>query len=1641
MGTSSARPSDLEQFASRSGRADDQVQTHERRLRSAYGEFLSGTEWGVLDIRSMLAGLHEWINWNEIDARWVARIAATFRAAGGDGAIKTLPDAAIHASLKAAGLLGGRKSITFDDPVAYGFPPTSGYTNDPVNTASGNFVEEETDLPFAGLLAGLRFGRVYNSRSDRAGAFGPGWSSWADARLRFGPEGAAYEGPDGQRAVFPRQGDGYGRVLGVGALAEPLPGGGAALAWFSGERWEFDEAGLPVRVTRGPGTDIRLQHDDGRLVALAHAGGARVRVDWDGERIAGLLGTDGRRVSYRYDAAGNLVAAGARAYEIDDDGYVASVIDADGVAEVVNAYDEDGRVIAQLSPFGRHTLISYLPGAVTVTTDQQGGPDNVYIHDEHGRVQVVIDGEGARVAIDYDEWGNPVAVTDRKGAVTVKEWDERAQLVRTTGPTGSEFAVAYDDRGRVVEVAERSGGAVTRYGYDGAERTPCEVTDPEGGVTRMTVADGLVRRIVDPDGVELAFEFDADGNIVASIDADGNVARIERDAAGLPLAAVTPLGHRTTFTYDDDGRLLQRQDPAGGVWRYEYTTAGRPTALVDPTGGREEIRYDEHGRVAATVDPVGHILEHRYDVLGNVVGTVAADGAAWEFAYDGVCRLTSMTDPSGATWRREYDADGNLVAAVDPVGARLSVTVDPVGRVTDLADGLTSASFSFDALGRVRASTRPDGSETHTEYDLCGRAIAVRDPAGGTTRIAYTAAGRVRRVTAPSGRVESTFAYDRCGRLVARIDGAGRRWEYLYDADRSLVASLAPTGEAERLAYDAAGRLVEWTAPGRGVTSYSHDAAGRIVTVTDRAAGTRRFAYDGAGRLIEATDANGALTRYAYDQRGALIEVTDPLGATSTRDYDASGRLMSETDQLGRTTTVAYDLAGRVVERADAAGRRMRWSYEPSGRLHSYGAVGEEPTTIHYDDLGRAVRLDEPGSFSHRLRYDSAGRLVERRRGDLAVRWSYSEDGDRLAFGYPDGSQARCTYDDGGLLAAISHPALGAIELERDLAGRMIGARGAGMRAAWGFERGELATYELRAGGASRTARLERDPIGRVVAATVDGARRRFSYDAAGQLVTAGDATLEYDLGGRLVRERGTGGDDVAYEYDAAGQLLARRPAAGAATTYEYDGAGLRVGETQGDEASVYRWDAQGRLAAIQRGDHTTTVAVDALGELAAVDQTALMWDTADPLSPLTWFGDRAVIGLGAPWATAAGGEATWLAPDWQGTIGEPGDPWGALPSGAPPAGPQLGYRGELEFNGITWLRNRVYQPGSRAFLQPDPLPHLPGAPCAANPYHYAANNPVGLVDPLGLRPVTDQQLRDIRDRMGRDIFEKAADWTVDNWEYIAAGAMVVGGIALMCTGVGGPAGLALMAGASGLVSAGASVGIQKLTTGEVNWGEVAVQGAIGVAAGGVGYGAGALVAGTSRAAAVGRGTLAGGVESVGGGMANRGIHGGNAFDLSAMGTDALVGVGGGGAGGAFAARRGTTLSGHGDWSPGQGHLTVPEGTTVRFYGTHGSTISDPLGNAIETRALHRVPMTEVYGPGSRIPDYVLSEPVNPVLNIMDRPRSLTEPLRYMTRSVTVNADTPLSGLLHPHMGNVDWAACRYVPGHPESTTTWTTVN
>ncbi|WP_426502026.1 DUF6531 domain-containing protein [Dactylosporangium sp. McL0621] len=1435
MATSSARPDDLDAFAQRSRNADEELRGHSGRLNSLYADFAARTGWGRLEADSLLAAVHSYVDLNEQDARWVARIAEAFRIAGGGRGPARLPDAAIQASLRAAGLDGGRAAVTFDDPVAYGTPPTTGYADDPVNTASGNFVEVERDLVHGGRDALLTLTRTYNSRSDRTGPFGPGWSSWASVRLASRPDGLEYEGPDGQRALFPRLGDGYDTVAGVAArprIADDRP----VLEWTGGRRWEFGADGRPIRLDEGPGTEVRLTYADGRLTGLTGSGGHTVTLTWEGERIVAAASSDGRAVTYSYDARGALVGVDApgssRAYEVDEAGRILSVRDGDGVAQILNVYDAEGRVLQQTSAFGRRSRYAYLPGRVTaVAGEGDDEPADTYVHDRAGRLLNLVDAHEHRFSVTYDPRGNPVTVSERDGSVTVNEWDERSRLVRQVRPGGGSIALRYDDHDRVVEATGATGGR-TRLRYDGDERVPWEITDAEGGVTRLRVAGGLVHEVTDPDGVRTRFRFDHNGEVVAITDEDGNTATLERDATGRVTAVVTPEGRRTTLEYDRHGRLTRRRLPSGSTWRYEYTAGGRLAAVVEPTGNRREFTYGPHGHPTATVDGLGRVMTREYGPLGNVTQVTGANGARWELHHDGMSRLVGTVDPTGAAWRWEYDANGNVVAETDPTGVRRTMTVDPAGRPVTVHDGLAAHAYEYDADGRLLVERLADGTRTRAEYDRCGRRVAVANAAGGITRFAYTGGGRLAEVTRPSGRVER-YTYDRCGRLESHTDGAGRRTRRRYDADGLLVERVDAAGTAERFTYDAGARLVAATAPGRGTVRYTYDDADRVVAVTDRVAGARRFEYDPAGRLTAAVDANGGRTAYRYDDADRLVGVVDALGGTVVRRYDEAGRLVAETDQLGRTVTLSRDAAGRPSGYADASGHELHCTYDAAGRLDSFAGPGRPPVTVRRDALGRAVEVNEPGLFLHRLRWDHDGRLVERRRDGLAERWTYDADGRRTAMVYPDGSRTRYTYDDGGLVAGLHHPALGALTLERDPAGRLLRVTGDRLRQWWHYRDGDLVGHRVETDGVVRLTELLRDPDGRVVASTTDGVTLRFGYDPAGQLISAGDATYAYDANGRLELERGPA-TEVRYRYDPAGQLLARLEA-GAETTYAYDAAGRRTLERTGEWSRAYDWDAAGRLTGVRdSGGATVPVTVDALGELAEVGGVALLWDSADPLAPLSFVGDVAVVGLGTPWALATPTDALRLRPDWQGTVGGPRDAWGA--GAEPTPAPQVGPWGEIEFGGLVWLRHRVYQPGTRAFLQPDPLDPVAGTAVAGNPYHYAGNSPLALADPLGLRPVTDDELRQYRDRMGRNLWDRTDDWIDDNWEYVAGGAMVL-------TGVGTPVGMALM-------SADSNVIIQKAFTGDVNLWMAGAAGATGALGGfakrvTVALGSGANVAGT----------------------------------------------------------------------------------------------------------------------------------------------------------------------------------------------------
>jgi RHS repeat-associated protein len=72
-------------------------------------------------------------------------------------------------------------------------------------------------------------------------------------------------------------------------------------------------------------------------------------------------------------------------------------------------------------------------------------------------------------------------------------------------------------------------------------------------------------------------------------------------------------------------------------------------------------------------------------------------------------------------------------------------------------------------------------------------------------------------------------------------------------------------------------------------------------------------------------------------------------------------------------------------------------------------------------------------------------------------------------------------------------------------------------------------------------------------------------------------------------------------------------------------------------------------------------------------------------------------------------------------------------------------YRRDAETTGLDYADQRYYQPGGGRFLTADPGPTLRDNPTSWNRYAYAWGDPVNLVDPDGMLPITHESLRVIR--------------------------------------------------------------------------------------------------------------------------------------------------------------------------------------------------------------------------------------------------------------------------------------------------------
>ena len=1113
-GTSSADPDALEKYTNFVlNTLNIEMNAAFTAVSNAYDTYLKTCQWGVLIIDTLLLSTKNWILDNDNDAAWINAVAQAFRNAGA-GVKFTVSDAALASSIQQAGVNPGRKWLEVADVQVFGTQISSGYANDPVNVATGNFIEEERDLS----VGSVSLVRMYNSIAAAGaasthegyaapvGAFGPGWSSTVDTHLGFTASGVVWANVDGRQVFFARAGARFTRATGEAwwlhryrvnpadssvSQVSDSENGAVHDEANGGVRAQAARAGFAVVIS------LAAEHSDqmvsgGEFYAVSNNAGQYHYYTRGGAWLGSWGSEPSSAVAAIYEDASNggsssrvraMVGAFGKAIRLSYDDVSGRAVAVTGAGSRVEyAYSETGHLV-EVTTYALALQTTSDPvdeseSAVKGGTDAACGvvvASRVYTHTEDGLVQTVTDTGGVREVTNV--YGDP----DNPGRVT-QQVSEHGRVIDYTYLPGGITQITTGAHENTLETDSEDSGAA-----DTAERAlhpNTWVSDSKGRLVSVTSAEGSTVRFI----------YDAFGNRIQVTDPEG--ARTVRSAntRGLVVKELTSTGAMSITEYDDLDRPVHRRtydskdawirkDAPVKVISYEYAEEGfsRQPVAVTIDGATSRYTYTLTGQMSSVTDPTGVVTRLSYDARGNLTGVLNAVGDMLKVEYDAQDRPVAVSSPSGATMRVEYDAASRPVRVIDPAGNPSVYTYTPAGKVASITDAVGGVRrFEYNAAGELVAQVAPDGARTVREINELGYTVAETDPLGHVTK----------------------FVHDGMGRVTEKIDPAGNVWASRYNAADTLVEHTDPTGVLTRVSRDsAAGEITHQDGVGNTAT-VGFDALGRVMSSIDPSGAVTSWAYQFLANTTTASSGEGE--REPAHRQGASepVRVQDPT--ENLVRVPGAHALRTCTDAAGQVSGEVCDAAGRLLRQVSASGAVTEYSYDACGRVASVTDADGVMTEYRYDAGSRLVAKTRAGVVVESFVYDACGRLLERRAGTKLV--------------------GRYAYDACGRVVRCVDAAWGTRSFSYDACGRVVKA----------------------VSGVGGTCFFDYDGAGRLLArrvATSEGfATTSYAYDAVGNVMSVTDpfgavTKYAYDGAHRCTEVMNPDGSRVSYAYDGAGEV------------------------------------------------------------------------------------------------------------------------------------------------------------------------------------------------------------------------------------------------------------------------------------------------------------------------------------------------------------------------------------------------------------------------------------------------------------------------------------------------------------------------
>jgi len=1133
--------------------------------------------------------------------------------------------------------------------LAKGMPPYIALAGEPVNTGTGNFVHEHTDLviPLPGISFDLT--RYYNhfDADEVVGLFGHGWTWSLGWHIEWrSDKSAVLTYPDGREAYFLGELDPddpfdmAGRYVGQMAETQVITRAADGTGILEGNdrlRYEFSADGRLIRIRNGAESGFDVDWNGaGQIEHMTHTSGAVSDFAYTDGYITAINSSDGYSLNYTYSSDGDLLSATSTAnetirYTYDDQHRMKTIEDTLGNCVVLNNYDDENRVVEQVDASDVHSYFDYPPDNVAVFYDQAAVP---ITHTYNSDLQVtrIEDARGAVTTFKYDADYNRIEEIDPLGGVWRWAYDGHGRVISSTNPLGATWVYTYDVRGN--RIAERNPlDWVKRYEYDQYDNPILEIDADSGKTVREYNDQGLMVREIDPVSATREFAYnglglpvvitdslggvstmayDVYGNRTSYTDAEGRTTYASFDDAGRMTSTTSPSGAVITFTHDANGNLLSESDGMGHVRTFGYDEQDRIITRTDYLGNVWSLEYDKLDRVIRKENPVGGVITYTHDAVGNVIARRDERQGIWHYRYDLGSNKTAEIDPLGHETRYEYDAAGRCIATDRPCES--------------CTGGCAIEYIEYDLAGNIVTRTNGRGYTTRYKYDRVGRKVKEIDPLGYETEYVYNDRGDLMQIIDPLDNV-TYREYNPAGWVITETNRLGRSTVRSYDLVGDLISVRDARGYVTRYRYDDADNVVQEINALGEVTRYGYDLCGNVLTMTDALSRTTIYAYDANGNRTSRTDPRGFTTYHAYDPLGNRTTITDPMGIALHRVYDAAGDMRSETDGEGNTTFYDYDLLGRrtvitdargfVTHRAynadgylaivtDALGNQAHYYYDSNGNkvkavqaVPPGGSEGDgQISTWIYDPMDRVKYFTDALGNRTEYCYDELGHLYRTigPRGETN-NWSYDAEGQETNWMDPLGEVTEYAYDEVGSRTVVTNPRRFTTRTIYDALNRPVQVIDA---------LGESIYYEY-------------DPVGNMSAFTdTRGAVTQYTYDPNNNPITitspiSGVLQTEYNANDWPIAERDAEGHWRYTSYDHNGQVTIVTDTLGHVTRYERDANDNVIGETDPlGHTTRYGYDPLNQRTVVTDAlGYTEVITYDAAGNVVARrDERGNVWRT-----------------------------------------------------------------------------------------------------------------------------------------------------------------------------------------------------------------------------------------------------------------------------------------------------------------------------------------------------------------------------------------------------------------------------------------------